>query len=128
MANILITGGAGYLGSKLVPQLLKNNHKIKVLDLLIYGENVLPKHNNLEVIKGDIRNIILFESCLENIDTVIHLACISNDPSFELNPLLGKTINLDPFEPMVQLCVKKRLENLFMLRLLVYMESKKKRM
>ena len=109
MANILITGGAGYLGSKLVPQLLKNNHKIKVLDLLIYGENVLPKHKNLEVIKGDIRDIILFESCLENIDTVIHLACISNDPSFELNPLLGKTINLDPFEPMVQLCVKKKI-------------------
>lgn len=106
MSNIFITGGAGYLGSKLIPQLLKDGHNIKVLDLLIYGENVLPKNKNLEVIKGDIRNINLVEKCLKNIDTVIHLACISNDPSFELNPKLGKSINLDPFEPLVHLSKK----------------------
>ena len=107
MNNILITGGAGYLGSKLVPQLLKDGYKIKVLDLFIYGENVLQKHKNLEIVKGDIRDLRLLDSCLKNIDTVIHLACISNDPSFELNPLLGKTINLDSFEPMVRLSMKK---------------------
>jgi nucleoside-diphosphate-sugar epimerase len=107
MKNILITGGAGYLGSKLVPQLLNDGYKVKVYDLLIYGKEVLQDHNNLEIIKGDIRNLSLLENCLDNIDIVIHLACISNDPSFELNPLLGKTINLDPFEPMVKLSVKK---------------------
>ena len=83
MTNILITGGAGYLGSKLVPQLLKDGYKIKVLDLLIYGRDVLPLNENLEVIKGDIRDQKLFESSLDGVDVVIHLACISNDPSFE---------------------------------------------
>ena len=54
--NILITGGAGYVGSKLVPQMLKLGHKVTVLDLMIYGENVLDNHKNLKKIKGDIRN------------------------------------------------------------------------
>ena len=110
MTNILITGGAGYLGSKLVPQLLKDGYKIKVLDLLIYGRDVLPLNENLEVIKGDIRDQKLFESSLDGVDVVIHLACISNDPSFELNPKLGKTINLDPFEPMVKSAIKKNVK------------------
>ena len=110
MNNILVTGGAGYLGSKLVPQLLEDGYKIRVLDLFIYGEHILSDHKNLEIVKGDIRDLRLLDSCLNNIDIVIHLACISNDPSFELNPLLGKTINLDSFEPMVKLSVKKKVK------------------
>ena len=99
MKSILITGGAGYLGSRLVPQLLKDGYKVKVYDLLIYGKDVLEEHKNLEIIKGDIRDFSLIEDCLNTVDIVIHLACISNDPSFDLNPNLGKSINFDCFGP-----------------------------
>jgi len=106
MKNVLVTGGAGYVGAKLVPALLSEEYKVKVLDLFIYGEDVfdgIADKKNLEYIKGDIRDQILLDSCLRNIDTVIHLACVSNDPSFELNPVLGKSINWDAFLPLVEL-------------------------
>jgi nucleoside-diphosphate-sugar epimerase len=101
--NILITGGAGYVGSKLVPQMLKLGHKVTVLDLMIYGENVLDNHKNLKKIKGDIRNDDLLKKIIPGHEAVFHLACISNDPSFELNPSLGKSINYDAFEPLVRI-------------------------
>ena len=87
MKKIFITGGAGYVGSKLVPKLLKLGYQVTVLDLMIYGENVLDDHKNLKKIKGDIRDLKLLEKFLPGNDILIHLACISNDPSFELNPL-----------------------------------------
>ena len=101
--SIFITGGAGYVGAMLVPRLLQEGHRVTVLDLMIYGEDVLPKHPALTVIKGDIRNQELMKSSIQGHDVVIHLACISNDPSFELNPELGRSINLDPFRPMVEI-------------------------
>lgn len=106
MKKIFITGGAGYVGSKLVPHLLDLGYKVSVLDLMIYGDDVLENHNNLKKIKGDIRNQKLVEQSLIGHDVVIHLACISNDPSFELNPKLGKSINLDAFEPLVKASIK----------------------
>ena len=104
--NILITGGAGYVGSKLVPKLLDLGNKVTVLDLMIYGEDVLENHENLKKVKGDIRDIDLLEKILPNHEAVIHLACISNDPSYELNPKLGKSINFDAFEPLVKISRK----------------------
>ena len=101
--SVFITGGAGYVGAMLVPRLLKEGHRVTVLDLMIYGEDVLPKNSALTLIKGDIRNQELLKSSFQGHDVVIHLACISNDPSFELNPELGKSINLDPFRPMVEI-------------------------
>ncbi len=101
--NIFVTGGAGYVGSSLVPRLLEEHYNVTVLDLLIYGSDVLPSHPNLEVVKGDIRDIKLLQKLLYQKNIVIHLACISNDPSFELNPQLGKEINLDAFDPLVKL-------------------------
>lgn len=101
--KIFITGGAGYVGSKLVPKLLDLGHTVTVLDLMIYGEEVLDSHIKLKKIKGDIRNKELLKKIIPGHDAVIHLACISNDPSFELNPTLGKSINYDAFEPLVKI-------------------------
>ena len=103
MKNIFITGGGGYVGVPLVDHLLKKGFKVTVLDLFLYGENVLSEHKNLTKIKGDIRDVNILKKYLKNQEIVIHLACISNDPSFELNPTLGKSINLDAFEPLVKI-------------------------
>ena len=106
LKNILVTGGAGYVGAVLVPKLLAAGYKVKVLDLYIYGENVLEtvrNNQNLVEIKGDIRNGELLKEVIPGIDAVIHLACISNDPSYELDPELGKSINYDAFIQLVDI-------------------------
>ena len=100
MKKIIVIGGAGYVGCELVSKLLKKNYLVTVYDLMIYGNN-LPENKNLKIIKGDVRDIIKLKESLKHQDTVIHLACISNDPSFELNPKLGQEINFDCFEPLV---------------------------
>ena len=107
MSKILITGGAGYVGAVLTPYLLNKGHKVTVLDLMIYGDDVLKQHQNLKIIKGDIRDQALLNKVIDGHEIVIHLACISNDPSFELNPKLGKSINLDAFTPLVEISKKK---------------------
>ena len=103
MKKIFITGGAGYVGSVLTPYLISKGYQITVLDLMIYGEDVLKENKNLKIIKGDIRNKSLLKKIIPGHDAVIHLACISNDPSVELNPKLGQSINYDAFEPLVKL-------------------------
>ena len=103
MKKIFITGGAGYVGSVLTPYLISKGYQITVLDLMIYGEDVLKENKNLKIIKGDIRDKNLLKKIIPGHDAVIHLACISNDPSFELNPKLGQSINYDAFEPLVKL-------------------------
>jgi nucleoside-diphosphate-sugar epimerase len=100
--NVLVTGGAGYCGSLLVPQLLAEGYNVTVYDLLYFGDSFLPKDNpRLKVIPGDIRDLAKLNSALQNQDVVLSLACISNDASFELDESLSTTINLDAFEPMV---------------------------
>ena len=110
--RILIIGGGGYVGSMLVQKLVEQKIDVLVLDLFIYGN---PKRvfsnfyesRYLTVIKGDLRDIDLMENLISKTDHVIHLACISNDPSFELNPNLGKSINYDSFYPLIKICKKK---------------------
>ena len=112
--KIFLTGGAGYVGAVLVPKLLDHGYEVTVIDLYIYGENVLDsvKDNpNLTQVKGDIRNRSLLEQYIEGCDTVIHLACISNDPSYELNPDLGKSINYDAFLDLVDISKKNKVKN-----------------
>ena len=113
MKKIFITGGAGYVGAVMVPHLLDQGFEVTVLDLMIYGEGVLPVHRKLNAIKGDIRNQDLLMKTIPGHDVVIHLACISNDPSFELNPELGKSINLDAFEPLVAISKKANVKRFF---------------
>nr|NGX32216.1 UDP-glucose 4-epimerase [Candidatus Anoxychlamydiales bacterium] len=107
--KIFVPGGAGYVGSKLIPALLKKDYEVVVYDLFLYGERVfdeLENKSNLTLIKADIRDLDKIEKAVQGCDAVIHLACISNDPSFELNPELGKSVNLDSFEPLVKICKK----------------------
>ena len=99
--RIFITGGAGYVGAMLVPELVNKGYDVTVFDLMIYGDDLFRDYPQVNCIEGDIRNRKLVSEALIGHDAVIHLACISNDPSFDLNPDLGRSINLDAFEPLV---------------------------
>lgn len=104
--TVLVTGGAGYVGSVLVPLLLEAGYDVRVLDLFIYGEHVfdtIADHPCLTCYKGDIRDQALLRQVLAGCDAVIHLACISNDPSFELDASLARSINYDAFMPLVDI-------------------------
>jgi nucleoside-diphosphate-sugar epimerase len=101
MTHVLVTGGAGYVGSVLVPQLLAKGYRVTVYDICFFGRAGLPEHPNLTVVEGDIRDTPRLAKVLEGMEVVLHLACISNDPSFELDENLSKTINYDCFEPLV---------------------------
>lgn len=103
--SLLVTGGGGYVGSALVPDLLKHGYHVKVVDTFWYGRDVFDDCNNhpqLERIQLDIREGAKLKEVLKGVDAVIHLACISNDPSFELDPTLGKSINYDAFPGLLQ--------------------------
>lgn len=102
--NVLVTGGAGYVGSALVPKLLDAGHRVTVLDLYLYGDVHAPlrPNPNLIEVKGDLRDPDTVAQALRGCDAVIHLACISNDPSFDLDPALGRSINYDCFRPLVR--------------------------
>ena len=106
MKTVLITGGAGYVGTLLTKQLLKKNYKIIVYDTFWFGD-FIEEHINLTKIKGDIRDIKKLSSISNKIDSVIHLACISNDNTFELNPKLSEEINYNAFTPLIRFFQKK---------------------
>ncbi|MNI32166.1 UDP-glucose 4-epimerase [compost metagenome] len=94
---VLVTGGAGYIGSRLVPKLLAAGYRVRVLDALFFGNGLelLIGHPRLEFIKGDVRDKPVLEKALQGASTVIHLAAVANDPSFNSAPELGQSINID---------------------------------
>lgn len=103
--TVAVIGGAGYKGSVLVPKLLSRGYDVTVYDLLLFGGGGLPRHDRLRVVHGDIRDTASYGRAVAGVDAVINLACISNDPSFELNQGLSRSINYDCFEPMVKATV-----------------------
>ncbi len=105
--RVFVPGGAGYVGAVLVPRLLEAGYKVRVLDLYIYGDRALAAvkdHPNLEQVKGDVRDTALVADTVRGCDLVIHLACISNDPSVELDPHLSESVNYLSFGPLVKAC------------------------
>jgi nucleoside-diphosphate-sugar epimerase len=100
--RVFITGGAGYCGSRLVPQLLSSGYKVTVYDVMYFGSEFLPKDDpNLTVVQGDIRDTAKLAAAVAGHDAFLSLACISNDASFELDERLSTSVNLEAFEPMV---------------------------
>ncbi len=106
MRKVLVTGGAGYVGARLVPELLGAGYAVSVLDTCWYGADVLDLvsgHPDFELVVGDIRDRDAVARSLTGVTDVLHLACISNDPSYDLDPDLGRSINRDAFEPLVRM-------------------------
>jgi nucleoside-diphosphate-sugar epimerase len=111
--RVLVTGGAGYCGARLVPQLLSHGYKVTVYDIMFFGNHFLPRDNpNLRIIDGDIRDTAKFAAAVAGHDAMVNLACISNDASFELDEDLSTSINLNAFEPMVQAAKNARVKRL----------------
>jgi len=100
--RVLVTGGAGYCGSRLIPQLLRSGYRLTVYDIMYFGCDFIPKDNpNLTVVQGDIRDTKKLAQAMSGHDAVVSLACISNDASFELDENLSTSVNFEAFEPMV---------------------------
>src|SRR5919197_4228434 len=98
--NILVTGGAGYLGSVLVPKLLARGHTVRVLDVGYFGVgHVRAYQSPVELVREDMRRLCEDEDfaseLLSECECVVHLAAISNDPSADLNPDLTHQVNLE---------------------------------
>jgi nucleoside-diphosphate-sugar epimerase len=98
--RVLVTGGAGYVGHVLVPRLIAEGYDVVLYDSMLFG-NRIGTQPHLLTFDADIRDTATFEKAVAGCDTVIHMACISNDPSFELDEKLSTSINYDCFEPLV---------------------------
>ena len=109
MYNVLVTGGAGYLGSIMVPDLLALGHKVTVLDSFLFKQSSLNHccyHPNFTVVKGDIRQKNTMLSLIKNSDVVIPLAALVGAPLCKLDPVGATTINHDAIELMISLLSK----------------------
>ncbi|MBA3656720.1 MAG: NAD(P)-dependent oxidoreductase, partial [Gemmatimonadaceae bacterium] len=96
--KVLVTGGAGYVGSMLVPMLLEKGHSVRAVDWLAHGgQSLLPvwSHPDFEFLKGDLREAAVVDEALKGVDAVVHLAAIVGDPACARQPDLARSVNLD---------------------------------
>ena len=110
MKKILVSGGAGYIGSILIRLLLKDGYNVRVLDRLMFGgESIveLLNENNFEFIKGDVRSERDLTTALEGIDYVIHFASIVGDPACAREPKLARETNLEASKLFYELANQK---------------------
>ena len=104
--TVLVTGGAGYVGSVLVPKLLQQGHRVVVLDLFPFGDNLYEKyqdHENLHQISGDFTDPVILATALRGCDAVIHLACVTGRTGHEPGSELERATNLAAFGPLVEM-------------------------
>jgi nucleoside-diphosphate-sugar epimerase len=103
ISRVLVTGGGGFVGSALVPRMLDAGYEVTVLDQFVFGVE-LAAHRRLSVMRGDIRDQDLVRSAVKGQDAVIHLACVANEPALDLDPPVGRSINLSAFTPLLLAC------------------------
>ena len=114
MKKILITGGAGYIGSHVVDNLLNSNYEILVLDTLIFDNKSLAKHinnKNLKIISRDIRDNKGIDEFFENVDTVIHLAALVGEAACKISEKQTVSINYEATEQLAKISVSKKVKN-----------------
>ena len=104
--RILVTGGAGYLGSILVPALLAEQHEVTVVDNLLYNQTSLLDcchYQTLSIIRGDARDRTLIADCLKQADAIIPLACLTGAPLCDQDPLEARSVNLGAIQLLLEL-------------------------
>ena len=107
--KVFITGGTGYIGTRLSEELANEGHIVTAYDTQYFGVSNLDKIKNIKLVKGDIRDINHLAESSKDHEIFLHLACISNDTSFALNEKLSTSVNLDCFEPMVLAAKKNKI-------------------
>ena len=113
--NVLVTGGAGFIGSVLVRELLLDGYSVRALDNLMYtGRSILPYYNadNFEFLRGDVRDKQKCQKAMENIDAVVHLAAIVGDPASKKAPELTRETNLTGNRNIIESAQEKNIEKL----------------
>jgi nucleoside-diphosphate-sugar epimerase len=105
--HVLITGGAGYIGCVLVPMFLQRGYRVRVFDKLVFGEGGLADHaKDIEIVQGDVCEFD--DGVLDDIDKVVHLAALSNDPTAEYKPEANRLINVEGTRNVAEACVRRK--------------------